>query len=208
MTPDMTVALNVQREPGQAAVIHKTVIYGLAFTLAMPREAGLYDEVRARVAPPVRATVWRPRRPTSAMPLPASRIAPASRAGTSAGAMRATLACGWHRAGFTLDVRHPKVSFCKPGSVSAALTRTSSAPMYTAIAVGSRLPWSLTALHMVATGRVGDVHSSSKDDSSISRSITSCSHKILTWLSTFAAVSSAFGSVSKWSSNCCDTSTL
>lgn len=53
--PNMTIALQVQREPDQAAVIDEAIVYGLAVTLAMPGEVRLYDEVRARIAPPIRA---------------------------------------------------------------------------------------------------------------------------------------------------------
>lgn len=52
--PDMTMALRVQREPDQAVVIDEPVIYGLAVTLAMPGEFRIYEEVRARIAPPIR----------------------------------------------------------------------------------------------------------------------------------------------------------
>lgn len=51
--PDMTIALEVQRDPDQAAVVDEPVVYGLAITLAMPGELRIYDEVRARVAPPI-----------------------------------------------------------------------------------------------------------------------------------------------------------
>jgi len=51
--PNMTIALQVQREPDQAAVVDEEVVYGLAVTLAMPGEIRLYDEVRARIAPPI-----------------------------------------------------------------------------------------------------------------------------------------------------------
>lgn len=53
--PDMTIALQVQRDPDQAAVIDEPVIYGLAVTLAMPGELRIYEQVRARIAPPIRA---------------------------------------------------------------------------------------------------------------------------------------------------------
>jgi hypothetical protein len=52
--PDMTVPLQVQRDPDQATVIDEPVIYGLAVTLAMPGELRIYEEVRARIAPPIR----------------------------------------------------------------------------------------------------------------------------------------------------------
>ncbi len=55
VAPDMTIALQVQREPDQAAVIDEAVVYGLAVTLAMPGELRIYEEVRARIAPPIRA---------------------------------------------------------------------------------------------------------------------------------------------------------
>ncbi|WP_235425356.1 S8 family peptidase [Croceibacterium mercuriale] len=55
VTPNMTVALKVQREPDQAAIIDEPIAYGLAVTLAMPGELRLYNEVVARIAPPVRA---------------------------------------------------------------------------------------------------------------------------------------------------------
>lgn len=54
VAPDMTIALQVQREPDQAAVIDEAVVYGLAVTLAMPGELRIYEEVRARIAPPIR----------------------------------------------------------------------------------------------------------------------------------------------------------
>lgn len=52
--PDMTIALQVQRDPDQAAVIDDPVVYGIAVTLAMPGEIRLYEEVRARVMPQIR----------------------------------------------------------------------------------------------------------------------------------------------------------
>ena len=54
--PNMTIALQVQREPDQAAVIDEAVVYGLAVTLAMPGEVRLYDEVRARIDQPITAS--------------------------------------------------------------------------------------------------------------------------------------------------------
>jgi hypothetical protein len=52
--PDMTIALQIQREPDQAAVIDEPLIYGLAVTLAMPGELRIYEQARARIAPPIR----------------------------------------------------------------------------------------------------------------------------------------------------------
>jgi hypothetical protein len=51
----MTVPLTVQRDPDQGAAIDDAVMFGLAVTLAMPGEIALYDEVFARVRPPIRA---------------------------------------------------------------------------------------------------------------------------------------------------------
>ncbi len=53
--PNMTIPLQVQREPDQAAFIDDPVVYGLAITLAMPGEVGIYEEIRARVVPANRA---------------------------------------------------------------------------------------------------------------------------------------------------------
>lgn len=55
VTPDMTIPLVVQREPDQGTPVDEPVVFGLAVTLAMPGEIALYDEVFARVQPPVRA---------------------------------------------------------------------------------------------------------------------------------------------------------
>ncbi len=55
VTPDMTVPIVVQRDPDQGTAIDEPVIFGLAVTLAMPGEIALYDEVFARVRPPLRA---------------------------------------------------------------------------------------------------------------------------------------------------------
>ena len=55
VTADMTVPLVVQRDPDQGAAVDDPVTFGLAVTLAMPGEVALYDEVFARVRPPVRA---------------------------------------------------------------------------------------------------------------------------------------------------------
>ena len=51
----MIISLQVQREPDQGALIDEPVIYGLAVTLAMPGELRIYEQVRARIAPPIRA---------------------------------------------------------------------------------------------------------------------------------------------------------
>jgi hypothetical protein len=52
--PDMTIALQIQRDPDQAAVIDEPLIYGLAVTLAMPGELRIYEQARALIAPPIR----------------------------------------------------------------------------------------------------------------------------------------------------------
>jgi hypothetical protein len=52
---NMTIPLLVQRDPDQAVLIDDPVVYGLAITLAMPGEVGVYDEVRARIASTVPA---------------------------------------------------------------------------------------------------------------------------------------------------------
>lgn len=56
VTADMTIPLVVQRDPDQGTAIDEAVVFGLAVTLAMPGEVSLYDEVFARVQPPIRAT--------------------------------------------------------------------------------------------------------------------------------------------------------
>lgn len=56
VTVDMTIPLVVQREPDQGATIDELVVFGLAVTIAMPGEVRLYDELYARVQPPIRAT--------------------------------------------------------------------------------------------------------------------------------------------------------
>ncbi len=55
VTADMTVPLVVQRDPDQGVTVDDPVTFGLAVTLAMPGEVALYDEVFARVQPPIRA---------------------------------------------------------------------------------------------------------------------------------------------------------
>jgi hypothetical protein len=52
--PDMTIALQIQRDPDQAALIDEPLIYGLAVTLAVPGELRIYEQARARIAPPIR----------------------------------------------------------------------------------------------------------------------------------------------------------
>ena len=51
----MTIPLVVQRDPDQGTIIDEPIVFGLAVTLAMPGEIALYDEVYARVQPPIRA---------------------------------------------------------------------------------------------------------------------------------------------------------
>jgi hypothetical protein len=55
VTADMTIPLVVQRDPDQGTPMDEPVVFGLAVTLAMPGEIALYDEVFARVQPPIRA---------------------------------------------------------------------------------------------------------------------------------------------------------
>ena len=55
VTPNMTIPLVVQRDPDQGTTIDEPVVFGLAVTLAMPGEIALYDEVFARVQPPILA---------------------------------------------------------------------------------------------------------------------------------------------------------
>lgn len=55
VSPNMTIPLTVQRDPDQGAAIDDPVTFGLAVTMAMPGEVALYDEVFARVRPPIRA---------------------------------------------------------------------------------------------------------------------------------------------------------
>jgi len=55
ITPDMTIPLIVQREPDQGTPVDEPVVFGLAVTLAMPGEIGLYDEVFARVQQALRS---------------------------------------------------------------------------------------------------------------------------------------------------------
>lgn len=55
VTPDMTIPIIVQREPDQGNPIDEAVVFALATTLAMPGEIEIYDEVFARVQPPIRA---------------------------------------------------------------------------------------------------------------------------------------------------------
>lgn len=57
VTPNMTIPLVIQRDPDQGAAVDEPVAFGLAVTLEMPGEIDLYNEVHARVAPPVRAGI-------------------------------------------------------------------------------------------------------------------------------------------------------
>lgn len=52
---NMTIPLVVQRDPDQGTPVDEPVVFGLAVTLAMPGEVAIYDEVSARVQPPIRA---------------------------------------------------------------------------------------------------------------------------------------------------------
>jgi hypothetical protein len=55
VAPDMTIPIIVQREPDQGNPIDEAVVFALATTLTMPGEIEIYDEVFARVQPPIRA---------------------------------------------------------------------------------------------------------------------------------------------------------
>lgn len=55
VTPNMTIPLIVQRDPDQGAPVDEAIPFGLAVTISMSGEVALYDEARARAAPPVRA---------------------------------------------------------------------------------------------------------------------------------------------------------
>jgi len=59
VAPNMTIPLQVQRDPDQAATIDDPVVYGLAITITMPGVAGIYEEVRARIARAIRAKIRR-----------------------------------------------------------------------------------------------------------------------------------------------------
>ncbi|OWV44785.1 hypothetical protein CDZ95_03395 [Mameliella alba] len=59
VTPNMTIPLVIQRDPDQGATIDELVPFGLAVTISMPGEVALYDEVRARTAPHIRAQAAR-----------------------------------------------------------------------------------------------------------------------------------------------------
>lgn len=54
VTTNMTIPLVIQRDPDQGTPIDEPVVFGLAITLSMPGEVGLYDEVYARVMPKLR----------------------------------------------------------------------------------------------------------------------------------------------------------
>lgn len=55
VTPNMTVPLVVQRDPDQGTAVDEAIPFGVAVTICMPGEIGIYDEVRARVVPAVQA---------------------------------------------------------------------------------------------------------------------------------------------------------
>jgi hypothetical protein len=52
---NMTIPLVIQRDSDKGGAKDDAVVFGLAVTLAMPGEVALYDEVRARIAPTLRA---------------------------------------------------------------------------------------------------------------------------------------------------------
>jgi len=49
--PNMTVPIVIQRDPDQGVTVDEPIAFGVAVTLAMPGEAAIYDEVRARIMP-------------------------------------------------------------------------------------------------------------------------------------------------------------
>lgn len=55
VTPNMTVPLVIQRDSDQGTAIDDAIPFGVAVTICMPGEIGIYDEVRARAVPPVQA---------------------------------------------------------------------------------------------------------------------------------------------------------
>lgn len=57
VTPEMTIPLTIQRDLDQGGAVDEAITFGLAVTLAMPGEIELYNEVVARVAPPLRAGI-------------------------------------------------------------------------------------------------------------------------------------------------------
>ncbi len=57
VTAEMTIPLTIQRDLDQGGTADEAITFGLAVTLAMPGEIELYNEVMARVAPPLRAGI-------------------------------------------------------------------------------------------------------------------------------------------------------
>lgn len=57
--PNMTVDLDIQRDPDQGGAIDEAIPFGLAVTIAMPGLVGLYEEVRQRLRPQVAAAAAR-----------------------------------------------------------------------------------------------------------------------------------------------------
>ena len=55
VTPNMTIPLVVQRDPDQGASVDEDIPFGLAVTISMPGEVAIYEEVRSRLAPLIRA---------------------------------------------------------------------------------------------------------------------------------------------------------
>jgi hypothetical protein len=53
LTTKSTIEFIVQREPDRGAKLEETVPFGLAVTVAMPGVVDIYDQARARIAPPV-----------------------------------------------------------------------------------------------------------------------------------------------------------
>ncbi len=55
--PNHSVTLTIQRDPDQGIVVDDPIPFGLAISIAMPGVVGIYDEVRQRLQPQVRAGV-------------------------------------------------------------------------------------------------------------------------------------------------------
>ena len=53
--PDHSITLTIQRDPDQGGAIDDPIPFGLAVSLAMPGVVGVYDQVRQRLQPQVRA---------------------------------------------------------------------------------------------------------------------------------------------------------
>ncbi len=54
--PGLSIPIHIQRDPDQGGVIDERIPFGVAVTIDMPGLVGLYDEVRLRLRPAVRAS--------------------------------------------------------------------------------------------------------------------------------------------------------